>query len=93
MIDENFLSAALILAKEELDVGDFVNLTGGAVGVALGWLPLPIPELYCFRNANEKVQPAMFRVPWAFFDFFEHNDRCVVVWGKSVAVGGSACSS
>ena len=36
MIDENFLSAALILAKEELDVGDFVNLTGGAVGVALG---------------------------------------------------------
>eukprot|EP00434_Breviolum_minutum_P030763 symbB.v1.2.027207.t1/scaffold2774.1/size70796/5 len=28
MIDENFLSAALILAKEELDVGDFVNLTG-----------------------------------------------------------------
>ena len=29
MIDENFLSAALILAKEELDVGDFVNLTGG----------------------------------------------------------------
>eukprot|EP00435_Cladocopium_sp_Y103_P034077 s2715_g8.t1 len=28
MIDENFLSAALILAKEQLEVGDFVNLTG-----------------------------------------------------------------
>ena len=28
MIDETFLSAALILAKEPLEVGDFVNLTG-----------------------------------------------------------------
>eukprot|EP00438_Fugacium_kawagutii_P034346 Skav216701 [mRNA] locus=scaffold91:365464:369739:+ [translate_table: standard] len=28
MIDENFLSAALILAKEELEVEEFVNLTG-----------------------------------------------------------------
>lgn len=54
MIDENFLSAALILAKEELDVGDFVDLTGGAVRCR-------------YRNANEKVQPAMFRVPYAFF--------------------------
>ena len=76
MIDENFLSAALILAKEELDVGDFVNLAGGAVGVALGWLPLPIPELWRFRNANEKVQPAMFRVPYAFF--FEQNEKDVL---------------
>ena len=70
MIDENFLSAALILAKEELDVGDFVNLTGGAVGVALGWL-----QLCRFRNANEKVQPAMFPCSLCFF---EHNEKDVL---------------
>lgn len=61
MIDESFLSAALILAKEELDVGDFVDLTGGAVRCR-------------YRNANEKVQPATFRVPYAFFELNKMTD-------------------
>ena len=42
MIDENFLSAALILAKEQLEVGDFVNLTGSP-GACWGCVTMPAP--------------------------------------------------